>query len=52
MAELAGRIPHAGERLTLRGLEVDVLQASPTRVERLVVRRSTPGVVNLDRPTP
>ena len=49
LAELAGRIPHAGERFTLRGLEVDVVQASPTRVERALVRRGSPGSSNLDR---
>jgi CBS domain containing-hemolysin-like protein len=38
LAELAGRIPNAGERFTLFGLEFDVLQASPTRIERLVIR--------------
>jgi CBS domain containing-hemolysin-like protein len=38
LAEWAGRIPGAGERFTLRGLEFDVLQASPTRVERLIIR--------------
>lgn len=38
LAELAGRIPTAGERFVLRGLEFDVLQASPARAERVVVR--------------
>ncbi|HEU4799608.1 MAG TPA: hemolysin family protein [Gemmatimonadales bacterium] len=38
VAELAGRIPHAGERFRLDGLEIDVLAASPARVERLLVR--------------
>ena len=49
LAELAGRIPHAGDRFVLRGLEVDIIQASPTRVERAVVRRSTSTPVSLDR---
>ncbi len=40
VAELAGRIPSAGERFQLGSLEVDVLQASPVRVERLLVRRA------------
>jgi putative hemolysin len=39
LAELAGRIPLAGERFLVRGLEFEVLQATPTRVERVVVRR-------------
>ncbi len=47
VAELAGRIPIAGERFTLRGLEVDIVQASPTRVERMLVRRAGP-VIPLD----
>jgi CBS domain containing-hemolysin-like protein len=42
LAELAGRIPVTGERLLLRGLEFDVLEASPTRVERLVIRWQAP----------
>ncbi len=46
LAELAGRIPQPGERFLVRGLEIDVLQASPTRVERVVIRRGpTPPVV-------
>jgi CBS domain containing-hemolysin-like protein len=49
IAELAGRIPLAGERFTLRGLEVDVVQASPTRIERVVVRRAVGAAVDLDR---
>jgi CBS domain containing-hemolysin-like protein len=40
VAEAAGRIPAAGERFALAGLEVDVLQASPVRVERLLIRRA------------
>lgn len=42
VAEWAGRIPAAGERFLVRGLEFDVIQASPTRIERLIVR---PGPV-------
>jgi putative hemolysin len=47
IAELAGRIPQAGERFLLAGLEVDVLQATPTRVERVLIRRApaTPVVL-------
>ena len=50
LAELAGRIPRAGERFNIRGLEVDVLQASPTRVERVVIRRLAVPSITLDRP--
>ncbi len=42
LTELAGRIPFAGERFVLHDLEFDVLQASPNRVERVVIR---PGPV-------
>jgi putative hemolysin len=38
LVEWAGRIPNAGERFFLSGLEFDVVQASPTRVERLLIR--------------
>jgi CBS domain containing-hemolysin-like protein len=52
LAELAGRIPAAGERFLVGGLELDVLQASPTRVERLLVRPAPPAPVRLqERPS-
>jgi CBS domain containing-hemolysin-like protein len=35
----AGRIPLVGERFVIGSLEFDVLAASPTRVERVAVRR-------------
>jgi putative hemolysin len=38
IVEWAGRIPNPGERFLIRGLEIDVLQASPTRIERLIIR--------------
>ena len=38
LVEWAGRIPNAGERFSSAGLEFDVVQASPTRVERLLIR--------------
>jgi len=45
VVEWAGRIPSAGERFVVRGLELDVIQASPTRIERLLIRSSpTPAV--------
>ena len=47
LAEWAGRIPNAGERFTIRGLEFDVLQASPTRIERLVIRSGSAAPVTL-----
>ena len=47
LAEWAGRIPNAGERFSVRGLEFDVLQASPTRVERLLIRSGSASPVTL-----
>lgn len=37
-AWVAGRIPQAGERLAAGPLEIDVLEATPQRVVRLVIR--------------
>ena len=42
LIQILGRIPRAGERFTLKGLEFDILAASATRVERIAVR---PGPV-------
>ncbi|MEP6473273.1 MAG: transporter associated domain-containing protein, partial [Gemmatimonadota bacterium] len=42
LLELAGRIPVAGERFLIGELELDVLQATPARVDRLLIR---PGPV-------
>jgi CBS domain containing-hemolysin-like protein len=50
LAELAGRIPVAGERFLVRGLEFEVLQATPTRVERVLIRRGAPAPVVLAPP--
>ena len=45
VVEWAGRIPNPGERFLVRGLEVDVIEASPTRIERLIVRSAdTPAL--------
>ncbi|MGH7517951.1 MAG: hemolysin family protein [Gemmatimonadales bacterium] len=52
VAELAGRIPNAGDRFMLQGLELDVIQASPTRVERLLIRPAPPPAVPLARAGP
>jgi CBS domain containing-hemolysin-like protein len=49
LTRLAGRIPHAGERFMLQGLEWDVLAAGPTRVDRVVVRRTPVAVTSLPR---
>jgi CBS domain containing-hemolysin-like protein len=47
LTELAGRIPTVGERFLIRGLEFEVLQASPMRVERVAIRRGSPAAVVL-----
>lgn len=47
LALRSGRIPLAGERFILRGLEVDVLQASQARVERVLIRRGAPAPIVL-----
>jgi CBS domain containing-hemolysin-like protein len=44
-----GRIPRVGERFRVAGLDVDVLGATPARIERLVVRPRTPAAIPLDR---
>lgn len=49
LVELAGRIPATGERLQSGGLEFDILKATPTRIERLVVRASVPAAELLPR---
>ena len=38
VVEWAGRIPNPGERFLVRGLELDIIEASPTRIERLIIR--------------
>ncbi|HXW97999.1 MAG TPA: hemolysin family protein [Gemmatimonadales bacterium] len=50
LTELAGRIPGAGDRFLVRGLEFEVLQASPTRVERVLIRRGSPEPILLAPP--
>jgi CBS domain containing-hemolysin-like protein len=52
LVEWAGRIPNAGERFFLSGLEFDVVQASPTRVERLLIRSGPTVAVPLLPTTP
>ncbi len=51
LAELLGRFPSVGERLRAAGLEFDVLAATATRLERLMVRRIGPDPVVVDRET-
>jgi len=49
LVQALGRIPRAGERFTLGGLEFDILAATPTRVERVAVRPGPVRAVPLDR---
>jgi len=49
LTELAGRFPRIGERLRIRGLEIDVLAATPTRLDRMIVRRQGPPALELGR---
>lgn len=48
LTQLAGRIPHPGERLRFAGLEFDVIRATPVRVERVLVRREPVESLNLE----
>jgi CBS domain containing-hemolysin-like protein len=47
VVEWAGRIPNPGERFLIRGLEIDVIQASLTRIERLIIRSGTSPAIPL-----
>ena len=49
LVELAGRIPQSGERFMVQGLEIDVVQASPNRVERVLIRPGPVATVTLTR---
>lgn len=49
LAELLGRFPRPGERLVIGGLEIDVLAATPTRLDRVLIRRSGTATMVLDR---
>lgn len=52
VARAAGRIPRVGERYRLAGLEVDVLEATPTRVQRVLIRRGPVSAVQLPSERP
>ena len=52
LVEWAGRIPNAGERFYVSGLEFDVVQASLTRIERLLIRSGATTAVQLFPGTP
>ncbi len=45
-----GRIPLTGERFRVAGVDLDVVEATPARIERVLIRRGTPPPrVDLDR---
>jgi CBS domain containing-hemolysin-like protein len=48
LIQLLGRIPKAGERIAVEGLEFDVVAASTVRIERVLVRSSPVRVTALD----
>jgi len=51
IARRLGRIPQAGERLRLAGLEAVIVEAEPSRVVRLLVQRAgAAGAIELDPP--
>lgn len=52
VAELAGRIPAAGERFVIGGLEIDVVTATAVRIERVIVRPGPVALVPLVREAP
>jgi len=49
LTQALGRIPRAGERFLLSGLEFDVVAASATKVERVVVRAGPVRAIPLDQ---
>lgn len=51
LARLSGRIPQAGERLLVGELEFDIIAATPTRIQRVLIRRGPVRTVAVaDRP--
>ena len=50
LSRAAGRIPQTGERYALGGLEFDILEATPVRLERVLVRRGPVPSISLERP--
>jgi CBS domain containing-hemolysin-like protein len=47
LARAAGRIPRVGDRYLLAGLEFDVLEATATRLDRIVIRRTPVATIAL-----
>ncbi|HRP08351.1 MAG TPA: transporter associated domain-containing protein, partial [Gemmatimonadales bacterium] len=49
LVERIGRIPSVGERFRISGLDIDVIEATPVRIRKMVVRPRTPAAVPIDR---
>jgi len=49
LTRAAGRIPGVGERYLLAGLEFDVLSATATHLDRIMIRRTPVGAIQLGR---
>lgn len=47
LAELLGRIPAAGERFSWQGIEVDIVRATPTRIDRVLIRNESSPLIAL-----
>ncbi len=47
LAEVLGRIPAAGERFSWQGIEVDIVRATPTRIDRVLIRNESSPLVAL-----
>ncbi len=47
LTEFAGRIPSAGERFLVQGLEIDIIEASPTKLTRIMIRPGPVKAVHL-----
>jgi len=48
LAQAAGKIPKTGDRYLLAGLEFDVLDATPIRVERVLIRQGATAIIPLE----
>lgn len=50
LVEQLGRIPVTGERFRWAGLDIDIADATPSRIERMVVRHGAPPRITIERP--
>ena len=48
LAQAAGKIPKTGDRYLIAGLEFDVLDATPIRVERVLIRQGATAIIRLE----